>query len=419
MPLPPALLTRLQSQHEKRAAAGLERRLTPRGRQGRFLTNDVSGSAAEHARAIRDPLLDLASNDYLGLSHHPAVRHAVAAAATEHGVGAAASRLITGTRPEHQDLERRLAELKDHEAALVMATGYTANLAVLATLPRRGDLVLHDRLNHASLFDASRASAATTRTFRHRDLAHLNERLHRFRYGADPTRIAFVATDAVFSMDGDVADLPGLLDCCRSHDAVLVVDEAHATGVLGPSGAGLAAEQAVAGQPDILITTASKALGSLGGAVSASQPLIDALINTARPFIYSTGVPPTQVAGIHAALDVLANEPQHRQRLRQMITTTRERLVDAGCLTANAAADPTPIIPLIVGDAAASIAFSDRLAEHGILAPAIRPPTVPPGTARVRLSLRSDLTDDELERVIGAAIDAFPRDARGELAPNP
>ena len=354
-------------------------------------------------------LVNLASNDYLGLACHPHLRRRAADAATELGTGAGASRLVAGHLPMHATLEARFARFKHAEAALLLPTGYMANLAVLTSLAGPGDLVCLDKLVHASLIDAARASGATVRTYPHNDAARLAELLARpprRRPATGPasrcaSRAArrFIVTDSVFSMDGDVADLPALCELADTHDAILVVDEAHGTGVLGATGAGLCEHQSVAGRVEVVVSTASKALGGLGGIVTAAGPVIDTLINRARPLIYTTAAPPPQLAAIDAALDVVRDEPARRQRLAAMSQHVRDELTRLGWRLP-ATQPATPIMPLIVGDEARALALADRLRDAGLLGVAIRPPTVPPGGARVRISLRADLEDAHVERLL-------------------
>ena len=339
-------------------------------------------------------LLNLASNDYLGLAGHPHLVAAVCGAAAEYGVGSGASRLATGSHDAHAALEQRFAGFKHAETALLLPTGFMANLAVLAALARRGDLICLDKLNHASLIDAARSSGATVRTFPHLGYAKLERLLERST--ADRK---LIVTDAVFSMDGDLADLRALAALRDRFDAILVVDEAHATGVLGATGAGLAELQGVTDRIDVTISTGSKALGSLGGIVTGPRVVTEALVNTARSFIYTTAAPPTQVAALNAALDVIAGEPRRRDRLASLTSAVRTRLRQSDWRVPDA---PTPIIPIVTGSAGSEIALADRLEARGILVPAIRPPTVPPNSARVRLSLRADMGDDDVDRLLDA-----------------
>jgi len=331
---------------------------------------------------------------------------------------------VTGHQPLHQQIEQRFARFKRAEAALVTPTGFMANFAVLTTLAGPGDLICLDKLNHASLIDAARAGGATMRVFGHRNYTKLDRLLARFAartnrgvrgtgdhrasdlepsHPARPARPprAFIVTDSVFSMDGDVADLAIICDLAERYDAITIIDEAHATGVLGDTGAGLCELQGVTGRVDVVISTASKALGGLGGIITGPQVVIDTLVNHARSFIYTTAATPGQVAALDAALDVVRNEPQRRRRVLDLAARLRDRLR----ATLNDAAKTlptdivTPIVPIMLGRPDAAIALSDYLGDHGFHAPAIRPPTVASGSARVRLSLRADLHEDDVERV--------------------
>ncbi|MEM6392213.1 MAG: 8-amino-7-oxononanoate synthase [Planctomycetota bacterium] len=394
--LPKRLTDRLQQTLDQRQADGLRRSLSPLPAPGPTVTHQ------------NQTLLNAASNDYLGHAQHPTLKQAAADAALTLGTGATASRLVAGHLTAHDKLEARFAAFKHAEAALLFPTGYTANLAVLGTLTQPGDTVFHDKLNHASLLDASRIDRVTTRTFPHRDYAALDRKLDKAHQQRAPDAELFIVTDAVFSMDGTTADLPALLEIADRYHATLIVDEAHATGVLGPTGAGLAEAQHVAGQIPITISTASKALGSLGGLVTSSQLVIDTLINTARPFIYSTGVPPTQIAAIGAALDVLQTEPHHPQRLAEITHRVLDAIPQDLLPFSAKPKHPTPIIPLITGTPESALALAARLRDLSVFAPAIRPPTVAPSTARVRLSLRADWTDTQVDQLLSALHQALP-----------
>lgn len=338
-------------------------------------------------------LLNFASNDYLALATHPALRDAVIEAARSHGVGAGASRLVTGDLLIHHEVEARFAAFKHAQAALITPTGYAANLAAVTALAGEGDVLCADKLNHASLVDAARLSGATLRIYPHLNL----DKLERLLARSGEARRRLIVTDAVFSMDGDCADLPRLCELRDRYDAILIVDEAHATGVLGESGAGLAEHQGMAGRIDVTVSTAGKALGGLGGIVTGSRLIIETLVSAARTFIYTTAPPPTQVAAIGAALDVVAAEPQRRMHLRRLSDRLRERLISKGWPIAM---DPTPIVPLVVGTAEAAIGLSSRLEAAGYLVPAIRPPTVPTGAARLRVSLRADMSDGDIDGLV-------------------
>lgn len=356
--------------------------------------------AREQRDEAPEGFIDLAGNDYLQLSRHPHLVEAVRASAEQWGVGSTSSRLVRGTLEVHTALETRFARFKHAQAALLFPTGYMANLAVLSAIPQSGDLVILDKLCHASLIDGGRlagASGATMRTFPHGDLNRLSGLLgdhHR----AAPNASRFIVTDSVFSMDGDLADLAALAELRDVYDAALIIDEAHATGVLGADGCGLDSH----GLADITISTASKALGSLGGLVTGPHLVIDWLVNAARPFIYTTSATPQQVAAIDAALDIIEREPERRTRLADISRRVRELATACG---AEVRMDPTPVIPIVVGSAERALALCGHLRSRGIIAPAIRPPTVPPNSSRVRLSAHCDLTDGDVERLAGALRD--------------
>ena len=333
-------------------------------------------------------LVNLASNDYLALSSHPRLIEAAVEAIRRWGVGSGASRLVAGTLPIHSEVERKFAAFKHAEAALLCPTGFMANLAAITSLAGPGDLVCLDKLCHASLIDAARASGATVRVFPHLGYDKLRRLL------ATRTGRAVILTDSVFSMDGDVADLPVLCDVAREHEAILIVDEAHGTGVLGEHGTGLCESQGVSDRVDVVISTASKAMGGLGGIITARQIVIDAIVNRGRSFIYTTAIPPGQAAAIGAAATVITDEPWRRQRVLQLSARVRQTLGLHGTVT--------PIIPVVTGSAASALQLSTSLREAGFFAPAIRPPTVAPGKARVRLSLRADLEDADIDRLLDA-----------------
>jgi 8-amino-7-oxononanoate synthase len=333
-------------------------------------------------RAVLDgrPIVSFASNDYLGLSGHPRVAEAATDAIARWGTGSGASRLVVGGRPIHDELERELADWKGTDAALLLPTGFAANLAVLATLADSPDvLVVSDELNHASIIDGARLSRGRVAVGRHCDPSHVDELL------AAHDGPALVVSDTVFSMDGDEAPIEALAEVCHRHAALLVLDEAHA--VLGPSVDGL----------DVVLVrvgTLSKALGSLGGFVAADRAVIDLLVNAARPFIFTTAPTPGDTAAALAALRVLRSADG-----RALVERLR------GHVDAVAPGHPSPVVPVILGDESAALAASARLLEQGLLVPAIRPPTVAPGTSRLRVALSAAHTDDEVERLVKALAD--------------
>ncbi len=347
-------------------------------------------------------VLLLCSNNYLGLADHPRVRQAAGEAAERYGAGAGASRLISGTMSLHRKLEGRLAEFKQTEAALLYGSGYMANVGVLTALAGPGAVVFSDELNHASIIDGCRLSRAQTFVYRHRDLEHLESGL---REAGERARL--IVTDGVFSMDGDVAPLRELAELARRHRCMLVVDDAHATGALGPGGRGAVAAAGVGSEVDVVVGTLGKALGGYGAYVCASAQLVELLVNTSRPFIYSTAPPPPSVGAALAALGMLADRPGLVEQLRRNAATLREALSAQGLRTGGSR---TQIIPVEVGDARRAMALCERTLEGGVFAQAIRPPTVPPDSSRLRLTVMANHRADELRaaaRVIGAAARAL------------
>jgi len=352
-------------------------------------------------------LLNFASNDYLALASHPHLKNAAIQAIKDHGTGCGSSRLIAGHQPLHAKLEARFAKFKNAQAALLCPTGYMANLALITSLASKSDLICVDKLNHASLIDAAHASGATVRTYPHRQTPKLKRLLQ--RHASSTTRSTnkrpprrFIVTDSVFSMDGDTANLPALCQLAQQYHAILIVDEAHATGILGHTGSGLAEHLAVTDHVDVTVSTASKALGSLGGIITARREIIDTIINHARPFIFTTATPPAQTAAIDAALDVIQNQPQRRQRVLALATHLRTALnrLDLPATTVPPVDITTPIIPLILGPTDAALSLAHFLQQHHIFAPAIRPPTVAPNSSRIRFTLRADLHDADIDHLV-------------------
>jgi len=330
------------------------------------------------------------TNNYLGLADHPETVASAVRALQAYGAGAQASRLVSGNFPIHRELEAATASFKGEEACLAFPSGYMANLAAVAALAGEGDAVLCDRLNHASLVDACRASGARLRVFRHRDVADLDRVLA--RCGPHPRKL--VVTDAMFSMDGDLADLPGVMETAARHGARVLVDDAHGTGVLGAGGRGIAHHFKTPNRPDAVVGTYSKALGSVGGFVAGPQPLMEMLVNKARTFIYTTGLPPSACGASLGALAVLNREPGRVDRLWNLSRRLRASLSGAGY---ELVPGEGPILPVLVGDNEKCLAFSRQLLDKGYFVPAIRPPTVPKGTARLRISVSSSHTDEEVD----------------------
>jgi 8-amino-7-oxononanoate synthase len=330
----------------------------------------------------------LCSNNYLGLASHPALAEAAARAAHEHGVGAGASRLISGSLPIHHALEERLAHFKHAEAALLFPSGYHANIGVVTALLGPNDAVFSDALNHASIIDGCRLSRAEVLVYPHRDVGALARLLRDSK-----ARRRLIVTDSVFSMDGDHAPLTEICAIAAEHDAMVMVDEAHGTGVLGPTGAGLVEELGLSERVTVQMGTLGKALGCAGAFVAGERSLIELLVNRARSFIYTTALPPPVVAAVDAALDLVAREPERRARLRALAADLRARLVALGLTVPDG---DGPILPVIVGESERAMAWSRALLERGVFVQAIRPPTVPPGTARLRVTLMATHTEDDL-----------------------
>lgn len=343
-------------------------------------------------RPVDPSLIDVSSNDYLGLSRHPVLVERACAWAHAHGAGSRASRLVTGTSAELLALEEKLAAFKGTEAALIFATGFQLNSSVLPALFELNEnpLVFTDRLNHASLHAGCKGLKQIR--FRHNDLAHLEELL-----AANPGELRLVVTESVFSMDGDCADVPALAALAEKHRAILYLDEAHATGVLGPQGRGLAS--LAPGRVPVIMGTLGKTLGSAGAYVAGSRALIDWLVNRCAGFIYSTAPAPAALGAVEAALELVPAMDAERTRLARMGEALRAALRAKGIDTL---ASATQIVPAVVGTEEAALAAAQRLREAGVLAVAIRPPTVPPGSARLRFSLSAALTDAQFERVLAA-----------------
>lgn len=366
--------------------------------QRRILKAAALAPQGRMRRGNRD-FLDLSSNDYLGLAQHPALVERARAWTLEMGAGAGASRLVTGTTDAHLAVEARIARFKGTEAALLFASGWQANAAVLpallAVVP--GAAVFSDRLVHASMHHGCAAAQVRQARFRHNDLDHLRELLASRGAGA-PARI--ILTESVFSMDGDRADIASLARIADEHDAFLFVDEAHATGVLGPGGAGLSAM--VPGGVDLAMGTFSKAMGGFGAYVAGSSVLCDYLVNACGGFIFSTAPPPAVLGAIDAALDLVPGMDAERDKLADLANQLRAGLHALGFDTGGSS---TQIVPAIVGDARDAVALSERLAERGVMAAAIRPPTVPPGTSRLRLALRASHDAADVDRLLSAIRD--------------
>ena len=356
---------------------------------------DRSSKGLARSLVVRDPrLINFASNDYLGLAADPRVVKAAMDAASSYGFGSGASALVTGWTEAHAALASDLAEFEQVEAVALFATGYAANLGTVAALAGQGDAVYLDRLNHACLIDGAKLSGATLRVYPHNDADRLDAALARDR---GRFRRSLVATDGVFSMDGDLAPLDRICEICERHDAMLMVDEAHGTGVFGAGGRGACEEHGVCDRVPVRVGTLSKALGSLGGFVAGSRRLIDHLVNRARPLIYSTAMPPACAAAAREALRIVRAEPWRRERISRVADALRAALRASGWYVP---VSRGPIVPVVVGDPVRAVAISERLRDRGLLVPAIRPPTVPAGTSRLRVCLSAAHDDSEAARLV-------------------
>ena len=371
---------------EKQTERGLRRFLRP-------LSSFESGARVTYQGRL---LLNLASNDYLGLKNDPRLVKAAASAARKWGVGSGASRLVSGTTELHVRVEQKLARFHGTESALSFSSGYAAGVGVIQALVGRGDRIYLDRHCHACLYDGARASGARIERFQHNDQGHLKGLLA--KHSAHRGK-ALVVTDTVFSMDGDCAPLKEIAEICHKHGALFLADEAHAVGVLGPHGRGLAAECGL-GEDDVLIMgTLSKAFGVAGAYIAGPGKVRDYLVNTCRSFIYSTAPPPLLLGAIEESLEIVESANGARKRLLGMAERLRAFLKSQGIDTSQSS---TQIVPAVVGDVGRAVDLSENLFRQGIYAPAIRPPTVPGGTSRVRFSLTAALSDEDFEFLLAA-----------------
>jgi len=366
--------------------------------QGIYQTLRVLESE-QGARAVIDgkEVINLSSNNYLGLTTHPRLKEAALKATEKFGVGSGAVRTIIGTMSLHLELERRLAAFKRTEAVLVFQSGFTANLGVIPAIIGREDAVISDELNHASIIDGCRLSRAKIYVYKHADPASAEEQLQAAR--AAGARRLLLVTDGVFSMDGDIAPLPELVAVARKYGAITMVDDAHASGVLGEAGRGTVDHFGLHGQVDIQIGTLSKAIGVLGGYVAGSRQLIDWLINRGRPFLFSTSHPPAVAAACIAAIDVLEQEPQLIERLWDNTKYFKQGLNQLGFDTGKS---QTPITPVIVGEGALAMELSRRLFAAGVFTQGIVYPTVPPDKSRVRTIVTAAHTREDLDMALAA-----------------
>ncbi len=412
-------------------ARGLYRRLVALGPSPAVASGEGGSAAGPRVRIGGREVLQFASNNYLGLANDPRVKEAARRAIEKWGWGAGASRLVAGHTEAHEALEADLAAFKHTEAALVFPTGYQTNLAVLGSLVGRGDLVLSDRENHASIYDAVKLSGARLVRYAHadaEDAARAFEDRRGERNGVRRVNIAdrfrgrltgepraeargelkrrLLVTDTVFSMDGRLAQLRALALLAEREGAMLVLDEAHATGVLGPTGAGLAEEVGLESGVTASVGTLSKALGGIGGFVAASREVCDLIVNRGRSFIYTTALPAAACEAAREALRIVREEPDRRRRVLALAERLRCALQEKGF---DSGRSETQIVPVLVGAPERALALAAALLEKGIFCPAIRPPTVPPGTSRLRVSLTAEHTEEDVERLVAALEEARSR----------
>ena len=340
------------------------------------------------------------SNNYLGMSTHPEVIEACIEATRTYGTSVSSSRLLCGSTPLHEELEARLAALKSREACLLFSSGYLANLGLMTAFLDSDDVIFSDRLNHASIVDGCRLSAAQVVLYDHCDPNHLEVLLHE-----TPAKRRLIVSESVFSMDGDMAPVPELLALAERFGALLVLDEAHATGLLGKDGAGVLSLLGISDGPIVIVGTLSKALGSIGGFVAADQTLISVLVNRARSFIFSTALHAGAVAAALASIRLLETEPWRRERSLSLAHILRDGILQREFPPSNSV---TQIVPLMMGDAKAALALDSRFREAGVLARAIRPPTVPEGTSRIRFNVMATHDEEDINHVLGLLGPALP-----------
>ncbi len=377
--------------HESLKANLREIEQAQRWRRRRILTSPQGAQITVDGR----PFLSFCSNDYLGLANHPEVVAAAQEGIARYGVGSGAAHLVSGHFEPHHALEEELARFTGRKRAVLFSTGYMANLGIISALVRRAEGILQDRLNHASLIDGAILARARLRRYRHRDIAQVERRL-----AAAGKAIRLVVTDGVFSMDGDMAPLPALAKLCREHDAWLIVDDAHGLGVLGETGRGSLEHFGLSAvDVPVLMGTLGKAFGTFGAFVAGGDDLIETLIQQARTYIYTTAVPPAIALATVASLRVAQQETWRRERLQELVRHFRDKVAPLGFALTDS---NTPIQPLIIGDSAQAVALSARLEQHDILVPAIRPPTVPEGSARLRITFSAAHELEHVDRLIDA-----------------
>jgi 8-amino-7-oxononanoate synthase len=372
----------IDTELERLKAAGLYRRL-----------RRVDGAQDSTLTLDGREVINFSSNNYLGIANHPALAAAAKAAIDRYGCGSGASRLISGNMALHEELEAKLAQFKNTEAALVFNSGFQANTGILSTLVGEGDMIFSDALNHASIIDGCRLSRAQTQVYGHGDLDQLATQLKEAPGGARK----LIVSESIFSMDGDQAPLVGIVELAEKYHAMVMVDEAHATGIFGANGAGVVAKLGLAERVTVQMGTLGKALAGFGAYVAGSHGLRELLINRCRSFIFTTSLPPAVMAMALAAIELVKQEPQRREALWANCRRLNQGLTKLGFALG---LSESPILPLMVGDAKKCMELSERLLERGVFAQGIRPPTVPPGTSRLRITLMATHSAAQIERAL-------------------
>jgi 8-amino-7-oxononanoate synthase len=371
----------------------------------------ISGPQGPRVLLDGDPVLLLCSNNYLGLADHPRVREAAAEAAMRWGVGAGASRLVSGNMTVHRRLEEQIAEFKGSGACVLFGSGYLANTGVISSLARAGDVVFSDALNHASIVDGCRLARAETFVYDHCDPEHLEWGLREAQ-----GRGALIVTDGVFSMDGDIAPLEEIVELAQRYDARVMVDEAHSTGTMGPGGRGAVVDAGLEDEVDVIVGTLGKSLGSYGAYACCDKPMAKYLVNTARTLIFSTALPPPAVAGAMAALELLVEQPGRVDKLARNAGAMRDALSAEGL---DAGISETQILPIVIGDPRAAMDACERALAQGVFCQAIRPPTVPDGSSRLRITVMASHTRSELRWAAGVIARAVREVAPEREQPKP
>ncbi len=366
----------------------------------RVLTELETGQSAEIEIDGKSYIL-LSSNSYLGLSVDPKVKKAAIDALEKYGTGSGGSRLVSGSTDLHRQLEERIARFKKTESAILFSTGYLANVGTISSLVGPGDTVYSDELNHASIIDGCRLSKAEIRVYKHCDVAHLHSLLETDR---NVHNKKLIITDTVFSMDGDLAPLPEIVEIAEKNGCMLMIDEAHATGVLGIRGSGATEYFGIEDRVPVVMGTLSKAVGSLGGYIAGTSKLIDFIRNRVRSYIFDTSLPASCLAASLAAIDIIENEPERREYLWRMIKKFKAGLESIGL---ELIPSYSAVIPVLIGEAQPALGFSRKLREHGVYTPAVRPPSVPPGKCRIRATLMARHTEEQIERALGAFKSAY------------